>query len=327
MTAAPKADDARRLMLEDWLGDIFDHPAGTIHPASADASFRRYFRFVDTQANRSLIVMDAPPDKEDCTAFIQISRLLRDAGVNAPEVITQDLSRGFLLLSDLGTEDYLNHLHDTPEPLYSDAIDALIKMQAIEADLPAYDDKKLTQEMALFEQWYVQRHLGATLSAEQQSILQDTMRLLCDNALEQPQVFVHRDYHSRNLMRTDENNPGVIDFQDAVIGPVTYDLVSLFKDCYIQWPRVQVEDWLDSYRQRSGCEHDREQFLRWFDLMGLQRHLKVLGIFARLNYRDGKSRYLDDLPLTLTYALDTCTRYPQLQAMHELLQQLTDKHA
>jgi N-acetylmuramate 1-kinase len=198
-------------------------------------------------------------------------------------------------------------------------------MQTIDGLLPVYDESLLQTEMDLFETWYVNEHKGRELNAQQRMTLEKTFGLLIENALEQPQVFVHRDYHSRNLMITYENNPGVIDYQDAVIGPITYDLVSLFKDCYIEWPREKVEHWLELYLARITPDYfiEKKQLLRWFDLMGVQRHLKVLGIFARLNYRDGKSQYLDDLPLTLKYILNTCDCYTELQPLKNLLGDIT----
>lgn len=308
--------------LQAWLKSIPDHELADIRPASADASFRRYFRVTDTVTGQTFVVMDAPPDKEDCGPFVHITQLLRGVHVNAPAIITMDLERGFLLLDDLGDRQYLDHLDEnSSETLYHDALIALVNMQRIQDHLPSYDRQRLLDEMELFEPWYLNRHLGIELDARQTSMLNSIFDLLIDSALEQPQVFVHRDYHSRNLMLVDSNNPGVIDYQDAVIGPVTYDLVSLFKDCYIEWPRAKVEYWLDRYLELTpvGITVDRTCFIRWFDLMGVQRHLKVLGIFARLNYRDGKSRYLDDLPLTLRYVLDCCERYSELAPLRDLL--------
>ena len=320
----------RMSRLEDWLGSIPAHKLADIRPASADASFRRYFRVTDRNTGKTLIVMDAPPDKEDCEPFIHITRLLRSVNVNAPDIITMDLEQGFLLLDDLGNRQYLDYLDEnSSDDLYSDALAALINMQRIQDHLPPYDKQRLLDEMGLFEPWYLNRHLGITLDDEQKSVLDSIYDLLIDSALEQPQVFVHRDYHSRNLMLVDEDNPGVIDYQDAVIGPVTYDLVSLFKDCYIEWPRNRVEHWLDKYLQLTSIELpvDRRRFIRWFDLMGVQRHLKVLGIFARLNYRDGKSQYLDDLPLTLKYVVDACNQYDELSPLLNLLESTVLQHS
>jgi len=313
--------DPRVDAITTWLQSVSDTPLANLRPASADASFRRYFR-VDDAAGNSFIVMDAPPEKEDTAPFIHITGLIRGVGVNSPAILAQDIEQGFLLLSDLGNRTYLDHLQRQSDILYSDAIDALISMQGIQDGLPAYDSDKLLTEMGLFEQWYVGRHLESALSEAQQAVLNDTMQLLVDNALQQPQVFVHRDYHSRNLMLTDDNSPGVIDFQDAVIGAITYDLVSLFKDCYIEWPRQRIETWLDEYLSKSGLDADHDSFIRWFDLMGVQRHLKVLGIFCRLYYRDGKAQYLDDLPLTHKYVIDACERYQQLEPLLSLMREL-----
>jgi aminoglycoside/choline kinase family phosphotransferase len=308
--------------LEQWLASLPNHALRNIRPASADASFRRYFRVDDSLRQASFVVMDAPPDKEDCSGFIHITGLLRGAGVHAPEILASNEARGFLLLSDLGDRQYLDHLNeDSADRLYTDALTSLVRMQQIEDGLPAYDEARLTAEMDLFEPWYLNRHLGIELDDALRGDLRTSYDILLQAALEQPRVFVHRDYHSRNLMLLDEDNPGVIDYQDAVIGPVTYDLVSLFKDCYIEWPRQRIERWLTQYLDLSPyLQHtQRDTFIRWFDLMGVQRHLKVLGIFARLNYRDGKAHYLDDLPLTLKYVVQACQRYPELAPLMNLI--------
>ena len=328
--ALSQDNQERMSQLEDWLNSIPGHKLAGIRPASADASFRRYFRVTDSNNGQTFVVMDAPPDKEDCEPFIHITRLLRSVNVNAPGIITMDLERGFLLLDDLGDRQYLDHLDDaSSEALYRDALTALLRMQLINNQLPPYDRGRLLGEMGLFEPWYLNTHLGINLDQNQKSILDGIFELLIDSALEQPQVFVHRDYHSRNLRMVDSNNPGVIDYQDAVIGPVTYDLVSLLKDCYIEWPREKIEYWLDEYLQLTSIDIpvERQQFIRWFDLMGVQRHLKVLGIFARLNYRDGKSQYLNDLPLVLQYVLDACHRYEELSPLLELFEATVLKHS
>lgn len=314
----------RLTQLQQWLESLSANTYTDLQIASADASFRQYFRVTNKQDNKTYIVMDAPPDKEDCYPFVQVTELIRSTGVNAPDIIAIDIKQGFLLLDDLGNKPYLQNLNeDTADELYIDAIDALVKMQTIDALLPAYDAKLLQTEMDLFETWYLNRHLGVELSKTQKTILQSVFASLIKNAEEQPQVFVHRDYHSRNLMISDTNNPGVIDYQDAVIGPITYDLVSLLRDCYIEWPREKVEHWLDLYLARITPTHfiDRVTLMRWFDLMGLQRHLKVLGIFARLNYRDGKSQYLDDLPLTLKYVLYICGQYKEFRPLKKLIEE------
>lgn len=311
----------RQSQLQQWLESLAENTYTDLQPASADASFRQYFRVSNTQDNKTYIVMDAPPEKENCHLFVLVTELIRSVGVNAPDIIALDLHQGFLLLDDLGNKPYLDYLTiDTAENLYIDAINALIKMQTIDAMLPAYDEKLLQTEMDLFETWYLNRHLDIHLSEDQKASLDSIFTILIKNAIQQPQVFVHRDYHSRNLMITD-NNPGVIDYQDAVIGPITYDLVSLFKDCYIEWPGEKIDHWLDLYLAGVTPTHfiEKATLKRWFDLMGVQRHLKVLGIFARLNYRDGKSQYLNDLPLTLKYIVDTCERYKELQPLKQLL--------
>ena len=314
----------RLTQLQQWLESLSANTYTDLQIASADASFRQYFRVTNKLDNKTYIVMDAPPDKEDCYPFVQVTELIRGTGVNAPDIIAIDIKQGFLLLDDLGNKPYLQNLNeDTADELYIDAIDALVKMQTIDALLPAYDAKLLQTEMDLFETWYLNRHLGVELSKTQKALLQSVFASLIKNAEEQPQVFVHRDYHSRNLMISDTNNPGVIDYQDAVIGPITYDLVSLFRDCYIEWPREKIEHWLDLYLARITPTHfiDRVTLMRWFDLMGLQRHLKVLGIFARLNYRDGKSQYLDDLPLTLKYVLYICGQYKEFRPLKKLIEE------
>lgn len=315
----------RLTQLKRWLDSLSENTYIDLKPASADASFRQYFRVTNNKDNKTYIVMDAPPEKEDCHPFLLVTDLIRGVGVNAPDVILMDIHQGFLLLDDLGSKPYLDYLDDNnADKLYIDAIDALVKMQTIDGMLPAYDEQRLQTEMDLFETWYLQRHLGIELDQSLKAKLDSVCKVLIENALEQPQVFVHRDYHSRNLMITDENNPGVIDYQDAVIGPISYDLVSLFKDCYIEWPRQRIELWLEQYLARITPVQliEKDTLIRWFDLMGVQRHLKVLGIFARLNYRDGKTQYLRDLPLTLKYVLDACQSYEELQPLKILFEEM-----
>ncbi|ORU91892.1 MAG: phosphotransferase [Cycloclasticus sp. symbiont of Bathymodiolus heckerae] len=323
------AVDERKQLLVEWLEEVFETNNFSCEPASSDASFRRYFRVI--LAGKSFVVMDAPPAKEDCTSFVCIANLLFEQGVNAPQIFHQSLEQGFLVLSDLGNESYLDGLTDRTAGLrYRDAVDSLHKMHQLSLDevvIPHYDLPLLQQEMGLFEEWFVKQLLGVSLSLEDHRVLVNAKSALADSALEQPQVFVHRDYHSRNLMLTEENNPGVIDFQDAVIGPVTYDLVSLYRDCYIAWPDEKIYAWLDDFlsqRKESGCgdTFDKATFYKWFDWMGVQRHLKVLGIFSRLSLRDGKSNYLNDIPLTLSYVLGVCRRYDALTPLAELI----DKH-
>jgi hypothetical protein len=315
--------------LKHWLEEELSFSEYTLKPASADASFRRYFRLSHNGA--SYIVMDAPPGKEDSHPFIHVSRLLFDVGLNVPEVVDADTGKGFLLLTDLGSRSYLDELSNaTVERLYGDALGALATLQARipeDAGLPAYDEALLMREMLLFRDWLLARHLGMDLSALQQQLLDEVFGRLAGNALAQPQVCVHRDYHSRNLMVSDANNPGILDFQDAVIGPLTYDPVSLLRDCYIKWPRERVEDWALGYRDlalQTGILHarhdDPREFLRWFDLMGMQRHLKAAGIFARLNHRDGKPGYLGDIPRTLSYVTEVAGRHEDLQPFGEFVE-------
>lgn len=325
--------DIRQQQLNAWLASVLQQSDFKLTTASADASFRRYFRV--HLADRTLIAMDAPPPQEDCRPFVKVAKLLLAAGLNAPEVIAQDLEQGFLLLTDLGNDTYLSQLNAQSAPkLYDDATNALIKMQlAGQANvLPNYDEALLTREMRLFPDWYVAKHLNATLNNEQQAILSNTFAVLNKNILAQGQVVVHRDYHSRNLMITPENNPGILDFQDAVYGAITYDLVSLLKDAYISWDEEQIIDWAVRYWQparKAGLPvpDDFSEFYRDFEWMGAQRHIKVLGIFARLCHRDGKDGYLQDMPLVMTYLRKVCERYVELRPMLKLLNQLENVKA
>jgi aminoglycoside/choline kinase family phosphotransferase len=314
--------------LKNWLNSELDFSEYTLEPASSDASFRRYFRVV--HAGESLVVMDAPPAQEDTRPFVQVSGMLAGLGLNVPQVIDENPQLGFLLLSDLGTTPYLEVLNDeTVERLYGDALGALATIQACtppSAPLPAYDRTLLLNEMQLCREWLIGKHLGLSLTGQQSAMLDGVFDLLADSALQQPQVCVHRDYHSRNLMLTETNNPGILDFQDAVIGPLTYDLVSLLRDCYIAWPHERVEDWALGYQTlalQSGVlqaqQDDPQQFLRWFDLMGIQRHLKAAGIFARLNHRDGKPGYLGDIPRTLGYVVEVAARHDDLGDFGEFI--------
>jgi aminoglycoside/choline kinase family phosphotransferase len=339
-------NDARLALIHDWVsGGLGLHPQ-RIEPASSDASFRRYFRIFAGRvaegrgagSGRTFIVMDAPPGKEDVRPYLKVSRLLEGMGVHVPHVHETDIEKGLLLLEDLGATLYLTRLNagDDPESLYGDALNALADIQVkgrdAAAELPPYDRAALLRELALMPEWFCARHLNLTLSAGDQAVITAAFEFLITEALLQPRVFVHRDYHSRNLMVIRERNPGVIDFQDALCGPIGYDLVSLLKDCYISWPRERVERWVRGYRallvSRGGTAlaeglagKDEREFLRWFDLIGVQRHIKVLGIFARLWYRDGKAGYLQDLPLTLEYVRDTCTRYPELSDLSRFVEQ------
>ncbi|NIL94783.1 MAG: phosphotransferase, partial [Woeseiaceae bacterium] len=282
-------------------------------PASSDASFRRYFRL--RSGDESFIAMDAPPENEDCRPFLRVAGFLDTMQLNAPRAIEVNLDDGFLLLTDLGSRQYLAELKHDPSmapALYADALHALLKMQqqgaAFQDQLPPYDENLLRFELSLFHDWLCGTHLGIELDDEDEKHWQATCDLLVANALDQPQVFVHRDYHSRNLMVTEANNPGILDFQDAVEGPLTYDLVSLLKDCYVKWPAAQVWQWaLDFYAgldEVTRANIGEQQFRRYFELTGVQRQLKAAGIFARLNHRDGKPAYLEDVPRTLSYVTD-----------------------
>jgi aminoglycoside/choline kinase family phosphotransferase len=323
---ADRHTDGRKAALETWLAAVLAGPPARVAPASADASFRRYFRV--WHGGATYIAMDAPPGKEDLGPFIEVAGILAQAGVNVPRVLDCEKELGFLLLTDLGSRQYLAALQNgaDPDALYRDAIAALVRIQArAGADgLPPYDAAHLRREMGLFPEWFLARHLGLELSPGEHALVEAAMTCLAEAALAQPQVFVHRDYHSRNLMICDDN-PGILDFQDAVHGPSTYDLVSLLKDCYISWPRARVLGWLDEYRAAARdasvpCGDSRAGFIEAFDLMGLQRHLKVLGIFARLWYRDGKPAYLADLPLVLDYTLQAAAGSGSMAALHDFLQ-------
>lgn len=331
MTISTQTDE-RLSLLNHWLKDTLGLDDYQLAPASADASFRRYFRV--SWDGQSRVVMDAPPEKEDTGPFIGIAAQFKKLGLNVPVVLELDAVNGFLLLTDLGSQDYLSALdRQSVAPLYSAALGALLKLQScvIPADypFPLYDRTLLMNEMGLFRDWYLGRHLGMGLSTESQAMLSRLFDTLADSALAQPQAVVHRDYHSRNLMVC-EPKPGILDFQDAVIGPLTYDLVSLLRDCYIAWPRRQVEHWVEQYYQKLLAEEmlrdvDSGQFLAWFDLMGVQRHLKASGIFARLNYRDGKQGYLKDIPRTMGYVKEVAGRYPQLADFADFIGQLEAK--
>jgi aminoglycoside/choline kinase family phosphotransferase len=318
----PIAPDERLAALTRWVADLVSEPAPAIAPASADASFRRYFRVTPVAPWRgrpTLIAMDAPPPMENCRPFVHIASLLAAAGVNAPPVLAQDLDRGFLLLGDLGTVTYLDALDErSAHGLYLDAIDALIRFQRTsrEGELPPYDEALLARELALYPDWYVARHRGVTLTPAQRAVLDDAFARILANNLAQPRAFVHRDYHSRNLM-VSAPNPGVLDFQDAVHGPITYDLVSLLRDAYVAWDEERQLDWAVRYWERAKqaglpVDADFGAFWRDFEWMGVQRQLKVLGIFARLAHRDGKLGYVDDMPRVATYLRGACSRYREL---------------
>jgi aminoglycoside/choline kinase family phosphotransferase len=320
--------DPRRDALERWLSTQLRGARFSLTPASVDASFRRYFR-ASLDDGASFVAMDAPPDKEDCRAFVHVARLLHEAGVHAPQVRAQDLAQGFLLLSDLGTRTYLQELAPGNAPqLFADATDALIRWQLASrpGELPPYDEALLRREMQLFPDWYVARHLGVALSKDQAERLEQVFALLVKSALAQPKVYVHRDYMPRNLMLSNPN-PGVLDFQDAVIGPISYDMVSLVRDAFLSWEEEAVLDWTARYWEKAKgaglpVEADFGEFWRAFEWMGLQRHLKVLGIFARINYRDGKPQYLADTPRFLRYARAVAKRYSALAPLNRFLDEL-----
>jgi N-acetylmuramate 1-kinase len=315
---------ARYAALQRFVISELGASASPPAPASADASFRSYWRV--RAGERSLIVMDAPPDKENLAAWLDVDARLRAAGLNAPEVLAVDHILGFVMLADLGVRTYLPELDAVSvDALYADAFDALLRMQtAVDpVGLPVYDRALLIAELERMPEWFLKRHLGFTPSCDEWDIIEAAFTRIVHSALEQPQHFVHRDYHSRNLMIVPGNNPGIIDFQDAVTGPITYDLVSLLRDCYIEWPSTEVDSWVEHYRQRlvtaGVTQADSAQFRRWFDLIGLQRHLKILGNFCRLWYRDGKSQYLADLPLTLKYVLAAADRHAEFAELAALL--------
>jgi hypothetical protein len=320
--------DFRLVELERWLGAQFPSQTLALSRASEDASFRRYLR-LRLADGRSFVAMDAPPDREDCGPFIRVAGLLRAAGIHAPEVLAQDAARGFLLLTDLGTTTYLQALNDaSAAELFRDATDALLRWQLATrpGELPPYDAVLLGRELHLFPEWYVGRHLRRSLSAAETEILEKAFQALVQSALAQAKVYVHRDYMPRNLMVC-EPNPGVLDFQDAVEGPISYDMVCLLRDAFVSWDEERVLDWTVRYWEKARkaalpVEGDFGEFWRAFEWMGLQRHLKVLGIFARLAYRDGKPQYLGDAPRFLGYARAVSRRYAPLAPLARLLERL-----
>ena len=320
-------DDKRLAALAQLASRVLGTREFTVAPASSEASFRRYFRI--TVGEKSWIGMDAPPEKEELAPFVRIAQRFAALGLHVPEVLGCDLGAGLALLTDLGRIPYLSRLgHATADRLYGDALGALIVLQtgtfSEPGFLPPYDETLLRREMELFPEWYLRGYLKHLVTADERRLLDCAFRNLSESALCQPQVWVHRDYHSRNLLVNTVHNPGILDFQDAVRGPITYDLVSLLKDCYVAWPRERVVDWVKGYCQlarESGlhqCE-DEAVFIEWFDRMGIQRHLKVAGIFARLYLRDGKSGYLRDLPLTMHYLREATALYPDLEDLHAFL--------
>ncbi|MNQ86552.1 Phosphotransferase enzyme family protein [compost metagenome] len=322
-----------KVWLDEQLATLFADqgwgsvPPATLTAASSDASFRRYFRWEG--AGRSFVVMDAPPPQENCKPFVDIAFLLAKSGINVPKIYAEDLERGFLLLNDLGNKTYLDVIDsENADDLFKDALQALLAFQQLPmvAPLPSYDVALLRRELELFPEWYVKRELGIEFDAAQQVLWQQVSDLLIDSALAQPKVLVHRDYMPRNLMLS-EPNPGVLDFQDAVYGPVTYDVTCLFKDAFLSWPEERVRGWLESYWQQATAlnipvQPDFEDFLRASDLMGVQRHLKVIGIFARICHRDGKPRYLGDVPRFFAYIDAVIARRPELAELDVLLASL-----
>jgi hypothetical protein len=330
---APSASpDLRLSQLDSWLSGLNLVDTASRRPASTDASFRRYFRLdvlpdLRAKLGDTLIAMDAPPERENVPAFIHVDGLLLEAGVTVPAIVARDVERGFLVLSDLGTTTYLQRLdNDNASFMYSDAVDALIAIQLASQPgvLPEFDRAFVLREMNLFPEWFVAKHLGVTMTEQQQATLDKVFETITANVLAQQQVFMHRDFHSRNLMWLEQGNPGVLDFQDAVYGPVTYDLASLLRDAYIQWDEEFVLDWVVRYWQsakKAGLpvNPDIDAFYRDFEFMALQRHLKILGIFCRLNYRDGKPVYMGDLPTVLDYVRKTANRYIELKPLVRLL--------
>jgi aminoglycoside/choline kinase family phosphotransferase len=332
--------DVRLQLLQSWLQDCLpalfqregwgEVPAASLAPASSDASFRRYFRW---QADgRSLILMDAPPPQEDCRPFVKVAAMLAEAGVHVPRILAQDLQRGFLVLDDLGSQTWLEVLNaDNADALFDAALQALVAFQKlpVEGQLPPYDDALLRRELQLFPDWYLQRHLGVELNEAQRGQWQQVCDLLVGSALNQPRVFVHRDYMPRNLMLS-QPNPGILDFQDAVHGPISYDVTSLFKDAFLSWPEERVIGWLQRYWQLArdaglAVPTEFAEFHRASDLMGVQRHLKVIGIFARICHRDGKPKYLNDVPRFFSYIEAVLARRPELAVLGELLASLPQR--
>jgi len=335
--------------IQEWLQQT-PYRDYEIEVASADASFRAYYR-LDSRVKHendgertenhkqktenavtlsfggltktSVLLMDSSLEKESLTPFIDVTVRLLNAGVKAPHILEQNLDDGFLIIEDFGNTHYLNILHDTNfKELYLNAIDEIIKMQNAETkNLPLYDKKFLHFEMDLMQEWYLEKKLNVTLNAKQKEMLESSLNKISDVVLSQPQdVFVHRDYHSRNIMLTDTNEIGIIDYQDAMSGAITYDLVSLLKDCYIEYPRKDIEELALSFRDKKGLNTEDKEFIKWFDFMGLQRHIKVLGIFSRLHLRDAKDGYLKDIPLTLKYTIETASRYDETKELAEFLQ-------
>lgn len=325
--SASSTPDPRRDALKTWAETAIGKPVRSIPPASADASFRRYFRLVFDDG--TLVGMDAPPEREDCRPFVDVTRRLLAGGVHAPAIVQGNVEQGFLLLEDFGGTTYLESLNDSSaDALYGAAMDCLLRIQRVDAaGLPPYDHALLWREMSLFEEWFLGKRLGIQLDDIQRTTLHEGFEIIAQSVLQQPRCFVHRDYHSRNLMVTAQDSPGVLDYQDAVLGPVTYDLMSLLRDAYVAWPRARVEAWVSGFADKAASQGlwpriPALQALEWFDLMGAQRFLKVIGIFARLYIRDGKSRYLADIPRVWSYLKDVMERHAELGELSDLLKQL-----
>ena len=320
--------DERTTLLQAWINQHYDIDEKSFNAVSGDASFRRYFRFiakdVESKDNVSFIAVDAPPQLESSQTFINIAQLLAKNNVPVPRIYKYDLAQGFYTQEDFGDQLLLESLNDqTADQLYIQAINHIADMQKVDStSLPIYDSQLLQTEMNLFTDWFLIKHLNLSLTEKQIDILRACYELLEKNALEQPQVFVHRDYHSRNIMMLDNNCLGIIDFQDAVKGPISYDLVSLLRDCYINWPQDKLKQWIYYFHQHYTNDIPLDTFTRWFDLMGIQRHLKATGIFCRLNYRDGKPNYLDDVPRTLNYIKQVSEKYIELSELNKLIKPL-----
>ena len=318
--------DTRLAELDNWLKEYFGNTEYLLTPVSGDASFRRYFRFISQELN--YIAVDSPPEKENNEAFVHVTHLLGAEGLPVPHIYYSSLDFGFFLISDLGDELLLNVLNDeNANELYKKSLNALAVIQQTSASsLPLYDEKLLLQEMELFREWFLIQHLSYELSKQDNEIFDKTFNALMDNALQQPQVFVHRDYHSRNLMNIEGKYPGIIDYQDAVQGPITYDLVSLLRDCYIAWPEEKIKNLaLEFYNNLNNDivkNTNAETFLKWFDLMGIQRHLKAIGIFSRLNIRDNKPNYLSDIPRTLNYIKEIAKNYTETKQLAEFVNKI-----
>ena len=316
--------DPRLTQLHEWINENLGNIEYSLTPVSGDASFRRYFRLISN--DYQFIAVDSPPEKENNDAFVNVTHLLEAEGLRVPHIHYSSLDFGYFLLSDLGDNLLLNELNEiNANDLYGKALDALQIIQQTFADsLPTYNEKLLLDEMELFREWFLTKHLSIQLNEDENQILNDSFKSLAKSALEQPQVFVHRDYHSRNLMQIDGKHPGIIDHQDAVLGPITYDLVSLLRDCYIDWPTEKVIElaksfYISNIKNNSAITANEELFMKWFDLMGIQRHLKAIGIFSRLNHRDNKPNYLQDIPRTLNYVRSVAGNHPETEALLDLI--------